>query len=108
MNETNTTEVTTETTAATTAPKRARKRAKTVAAAPKAKRVAKKAEGEAKVTKADLARAVFKRLSRGKTLDRQKILAALVEEAGLTEKGAATYYQTLKRQRDAGGEKAAA
>jgi hypothetical protein len=78
-------------------------------AASKAKRVrkpaaAKVAKPAKKQTKADLARSIFKRLSRGKVLNREKIIAAFVSEAKLSAKGAATYYQSLKGK---GGKKAA-
>lgn len=88
------TEPTAETTtapAATSKPKRVRKP------------VAAKSPAKPK-SKADTARAIFKRMSRGKTLNREKIIAAFVNEAKLSAKGAATYYQSLKGK---GGKKAA-
>lgn len=74
--------------------------------ASKPKRVRKpavKAPAKAK-SKSELARAIFKRMSRGKNLNREKIIAAFVSEAKLSEKGAATYYQSIKGK---GGKKAA-
>lgn len=75
-----------------------------VATPAKAKRVRKPSAGKKvaatkapKVTKADKARSIFKRLSRGKTLNREKILEAFQKEAGLSKNGAATYYQSLRK-----------
>lgn len=54
----------------------------------------------APVTKADKGRTVFNSfLADGKlTADRKVVIAKLVSDAGLTAKGAATYYQNMKKK----------
>lgn len=46
--------------------------------------------------KADLARAIFDRMYGQPGVARKDIIKAFVNEAGLTEKGAATYFQNIK------------
>jgi hypothetical protein len=62
---------------------------------PARKRVAKP---EGKKTKMELARAVMKRFSRGKAINRAKVLEVLQKEVKLTAKGASTYYQKLRTE----------
>lgn len=57
---------------------------------------------EVKVTKADVAREVFKRMYGTEGVARKNIIAALIAEAKLTKAGAATYYQNMVAKRKAG------
>lgn len=65
----------------------------------KAKRARKPAKAKSKM---DIARSIYKKMSRGKNgPDRAKVIAAFQAKAKLTEKGASTYYQTLKSEAEA-------
>ena len=50
----------------------------------------------ARKTKSAVALAIFKQHSRGKTIDRAKVISLFKSEAGLTAAGASTYYQKFK------------
>lgn len=60
--------------------------------------VAKANEPKSKMAQA---RSIYKSLTRGKNVDRSKILARFISDVKLSEKGAATYYQTLKSEKKA-------
>lgn len=50
-------------------------------------------------SKMSMAQDVFRRLGRKKITTRKEIVAAFIEEVGLTKAGAATYYQIIKKGR---------
>lgn len=50
-------------------------------------------------TKMSQAVDVYRRMSRKKGTTRKEIVAAFIEEVGLTKAGAATYYQIIKKGR---------
>lgn len=57
---------------------------------------------EEKVTKASLARSIFVEMYGKEGVARKDIIGRFIKEAGLTEKGAATYYQNMVNKRRAG------
>jgi len=56
-------------------------------------------ESEVAPTKMDKATEVYRRLYKKKGATRKEIVAAFVDEVGLTTAGAATYYQLIKKRR---------
>ena len=50
-------------------------------------------------TKMSAATEIYRRMSRKKGSTRKEIVAAFIEEVGLTKAGAATYYQIIKKGR---------
>ena len=50
-------------------------------------------------TKMSKASDVYRRMSRKKGTTRKEIVAAFIEEVGLSKAGAATYYQTIKKSK---------
>ena len=57
------------------------------------------AESDGKPTKMAQATEVYRRMSRKKSTTRKEIVAAFIDEVGLSKAGAATYYQTIKKSK---------
>ena len=55
--------------------------------------------GDTTTTKMSAATEIYRRISRKKGTTRKEIVAAFIEEVGLTKAGAATYYQIIKKGR---------